>query len=327
MKQADRMLDLSAGRPIGAGLCRPESVLATANGDLFCSHIGHGVARIRDGLVQALAPETIYRGQPLLPNGIALRADGTFVIANIADAGGIFQLDADGCRPLLTEMNGRPAPPVNFVTLDETGRVWFSVSSTQSPRHLAYRRDVADGFIGVIEAGRARIVLDGLHYTNEIRPDLEQGWLYISETMGRRISRCSIDMALNTGPREVLASFPRGAFVDGITQTADGGLVAACIVSNELFHIASDGAITLLASERDEDWVIEVETALDDKVMGRHHFDHTPARVLRNVSSVAFCGADLDTLVCGCLLGDRLIAFDTDLRGKAPLHWTVKVDF
>lgn len=321
------MFDLSAARPIGAGLRRPESVLATANGDLFCSHAGHGVARIRDGLVQLLAPETIYRGQPLLPNGIALRTDGAFVIANIADAGGIFQLDAEGCRPLLTEINGRPAPPVNFVTLDETGRVWFSVSSIRSPRHLAYRRDVADGFVGVIDAGQARIVLDGLHYTNEIRPDLERGWLYISETMARKISRYPIDTALNTGPGEVLASFPRGAFVDGITQTADGGLIAACIVSNELFHIARDGATTLLASERDEDWVVEVETALDGAVMGRHHFDHTPARVLRNVSSVAFCGADLDTLVCGCLLGDRLMAFDTDLRGKVPLHWTVNVDF
>ena len=321
------MLDLTAGRPIGAGLHRPESVLATANGDLFCSHIGHGVARIRDGLVQALAPETIYQGAPLLPNGIALRPDGSFIIANIADAGGIFQLDAEGCRPLLTEMNGQPAPPVNFVTLDETGRVWFSVSSTLSPRHLAYRRDVANGFVGVIEAGRARIVLDGLHYTNEIRPDIDRGWLYISETMGHKISRCPIDTALNTGPKETFASFPRGAFVDGITQTAEGGLVAACIVSNELFHITPDGDMTLLASERVDAWVSEVESALDSATMGRRHFDHAPTRVFRNVSSVAFCGADLDTLVCGCLLGDKLIAFDTHLRGKAPAHWAVNVDF
>lgn len=314
-------------RTIGRGLIRPECVLATATGDLFVSHKGHGVTRIcPNGDQYVLASYKEIDGTPILPNGIALQADGSFLIANISDAGGIYRLEPGGkISPILTQLEGEPCPPVNFVTTDNCGRIWFSISSTTRPRHLAYRRDIKNGLVGFIENGEVRIVLRGLHYTNEIRPDTENGWLYVSETFGQIISRFSMRDFPHLGERQTFAAFPKGAFVDGIALDNEGGLLASCIVSNEVFHVASDGTQSILLSERDENWVAEVESALDADEMGRKHFDYTPAKTLRNVSSIAFIGPELTDIVCGCLLGSELISVPSPVSGRKPTHWNFEV--
>ncbi len=302
---------------IGIGLDRPECVVLGEGGALYVSHRGHGVCRIdADGTQTLLATKTEYGGQPILPNGITKQDDGSFLIANISDAGGIHRLACGKIAPYMTILNGSPMPPVNFVTTDDTGRVWFSVSSTLSPRHLAYQRDVKNGFVGVIENGQARVVLDGLHYTNEIRVDFDAGWLYVSETFSQRISRFPISRDLEIGAGEIFAQFPKGAFVDGIALDENGGVFAACIVSNEIYHVTTDGKLRLIASERDDNWVKEVETALDNKSMTRAHFDTTPAQILKNVSSVVLRKSEKPELICGALLSDRLV--------RLPLNdWTV----
>lgn len=320
------MIALDQLTKIGRDLDRPECVLCTGDGDYFVSHRGHGVARIcADGTQFLLASDTRFKGLPLLPNGIALRKDGSFLLANIADTGGIFELDVEGVRPLITEIEGKEAPPINFVTVDETGRTWFSVSSTFSPRHKAYRRNVRNGFVGVVANGKARIVLEGLHYTNEIHPDLENNWLYVSETFGQFISRFRILQDNSLGEREVFAQFPAGAFVDGMALDAEGGVWAACIVSNELFHVPADGSPSVYVGERNADWVSEVEHALDTGTMGRSHFDQAPTVSLRNIASVAFHGPNLDHLVCGNLLGDALVSMKAPVKGKKPVHWDIRV--
>lgn len=311
---------------IGRGLSRPESVLATSTGDIFVSHKGRGVARIMpDGRQFLLAKAEEIGGLPVVPNGIALRQDGTFLVANISDAGGLLEVDPDGMRLFHNCSTTGASPPVNFVTLDELGRIWFTVSSTCSPRDLAYRRDVKNGYIGVIDERGMRIVVEGLHYTNEIRPDLSGGWLYISETFGQKVSRVRLDEVGVHGNPETFAELPRGAFVDGIEFDSEGSLFCACIVSNELIRITPDGSWSIVARERDEDWVNEVETALDAGAMGRKHFDTAPTSVFRNIASIAFAGEHLDNLILGNLLGDALPALSIGVTGRIPLHWNVDV--
>ena len=325
MGRADSAL-AATGR-IGRDLRRPESVLHTRSGDFYVSHRGRGVARLRpDGTQYLLSGAIEIGGAEVVPNGIALGADGTFVVANIGDGGGILRLDEHGLAPWIDEIDGRPTPPINFVTFDASGRLWFSVSSTLSPRHLAYRRDVKNGYVGVVEDGHARVVLDGLHYTNEIRPELADGWLYVSETFGHVVSRFPLapdGRVERTG--ETAARFPDGAFVDGIALDVDGGLWAACIVSNELFHVPPGGEPRVHVGERDGAWVDEVLGALDAGTMGREHFDRSPGRTLRNVSSIAFHGPELDRLACGNLLGDALVDVPVPVRGRAPVHFDVEV--
>ncbi|MBL4787272.1 MAG: SMP-30/gluconolactonase/LRE family protein [Cohaesibacteraceae bacterium] len=318
------MTNLGNVTKIGTGLSRPESVLANRQGDFFVSHRGHGVCRIAaDGKQYLMAPYSRYLGEEIIPNGIALLDDGSFLIANISDAGGIHLLDADGIRPFVTEIEGDCCPPVNFVTVDETDRIWFTVSSTFSPRHLAYRRDIANGFIGVIENGVARIVASGLHYVNEIRPDPENGWLYVNETFAQKISRFQLNKDGSLGRKEDFCQFPKGAFVDGISLDRNGNILAACIVSNELYHVQPNSRPVPILAERIDEWIVEVELALDNGEMNRIHFDQAPTKILRNIASVAFHGNNLDQLVCGCLLGDHLVSIPAPVKGRQPVHWNV----
>lgn len=320
------MISLDQLTTIGRDLDRPECVLCTSDGSYFVSHRRHGVARIcADGTQLLLAPKFQLTGLPLLPNGIALRSNGSFLVANIADTGGIFELDEYGFRPFIVEIEGMKAPPINFITVDENEKIWFSVSSTLSPRHLAYRRDVKNGFVGVVENGNARVILDGLHYTNEIYPDLKNGWLYVSETFGQIISRFPIRSNGSLGERELFAQFPSGAFVDGIAMDEEDGIWAACIVSNELFHVPANKQSYVYLGERNADWIAEVEQALDANIMNRSHFDFSPATILRNISSVAFHGSDLRQIVCGNLLGDELVCARAPVKGRKPVHWDVQV--
>lgn len=307
---------------IGHGLRRPESVLTHSSGDIFCSHNGHGVTRIRaDGQQFLLAQPTEIGGVPILPNGIALRPDGSFLVANISDAGGLLELDADGVRMFHTCTDGDTPPPVNFVTQDQTGRIWITVSSTYSPRSLAYNRHTANGYVAVIEDGQFRVVLEGLAYTNEVRPDYEGGWLYIAETMAQRISRIRLDEAGLHGAPEVFKQMPRGAFVDGIDIDEEGGVLAACIISSELIRIDPDGGLSVIMGERHNDWVDEVETAFDAGNMGRPHLDTSPTKKLRNIASVAFHGPQRDRIVCGNLLDDKLPTCAAPVPGREPSHW------
>jgi hypothetical protein len=45
------------------------------------------------------------------------------------------------------------------------------------------------------------------------------------------------------------------------------------------------------------------------------------ASVLRNISSIAFGGADRRTAVLGCLLGDRLATCACRWPASRPIHW------
>jgi len=117
------MINLEDVGLMGSGLNRPESVITTKSGDIFVSHNGHGVMRIApDGTQYLLHGPADFGGMPLVPNGIALRHDGSFLIANIADAGGVMELDADGLRPHPVCSGGTVLPPVNFVHVDHMRR-------------------------------------------------------------------------------------------------------------------------------------------------------------------------------------------------------------
>ena len=71
----------------------------------------------------------------------------------------------------MTAADGFRLPPANFVLIDTNDRIWLTVSTRRTPRALGYRPDVADGFIVLQDRGDARIVADGLGYTNEIQID------------------------------------------------------------------------------------------------------------------------------------------------------------
>ncbi len=309
---------------LGQDLHRPECVIACRDGYLYASDNKYGVARISPQGEVAFAGKLPKLKSVFVPNGIALTGKGDFLLSNIGDDGGLWRLNSRGnIVPEITSLNGAPMPPVNFVMIDELERVWLSISTKQSPRHLAYNDDVADGFIAILEGDDCRIVAEGLAYTNEIRLDPSGDWLYVSETFGHRISRFRVSSDGSLIDREVFATVQRDDFVDGISFDEEGGLWAICIVSNRVYRFSEDGRRQTILHETPEAFVRDVVSALDNGTMGRAHFDTTPSKSLKNVSSITFSEANRKTGVLGGLCADYLTCFNTGVAGVEPPHWAV----
>ncbi len=308
---------------VGAGLVRPECVLTTADGSLYSSDWRGGVAKIAADGKQSLVIGNHREGRPWRPNGIAVRADGSWLFADLGETnGGVFSLSPQGAvQPFLETVDGVDLPPTNFVHEDHAGRVWITVSTRLQPRARAYRRDVADGFIVLADHRGARIVVDGLGYTNEAVVSPDGKHLYVNETFARRLLRFPIRADGELGRPTIVTEFGAGTFPDGLTFDAEGGVWITSIVSNRVIHVAPSGASTIVLEDVAPHHLAQVEAAYVAGTMGREHLDHAGGRLLRNISSLAFGGPDLRTAYLGCLLGDSIATFRAPVAGHPPTHW------
>ncbi len=307
----------------GRGLLRPECVLATRSGVLFVSNWAGGVTRIGADGGQT---EFLHGGtRDLKQNGIALRRDGSFLVAHLggeATDGGVYHLMRDGgLADFVCEVDGRPLPPTNYVTEDSAGRTWITVSTRLIPRDRAYNRDVADGFIVLRDKRGTRIVADGLGFTNEVALDAGGEHLYVNETFARRLSRFRITDGGDLKDRETVAEFGVGTFPDGMAIDAEGAVWIVSIVSNRVVRILPGGRQETILEDSDVAHLAWVEAAYAAGEVGRPHLDKIESQRLGNVSSVAFGGADLRTVYLGCLLGEAVAFFRSPVPGRAPVHW------
>lgn len=308
---------------VGGGLVRPECVLANSQGDLFTADWRGGVAHVRSDGSQTLYSGTGPDGLALKPNGIALLRDGSFLLAHLGnDEGGVFRLQRNGVvTPWLQQADGVDLPPTNFVVEDAAGRFWVTVSTRLKPRALGYRRSCNDGFIVRVDARGASIVADGLGYTNEVALHPGGQWLYVNETFARRLSRFAVRPDGSLGAKEVVVEFGAGTFPDGLAFDEEGHAWVVSIISNRLIRVAPCGSASTWLEEADAAHLAWVEEAFEAGTMGRPHLDGAPTRSLRNISSIAFAGADRRTAVLGCLLGDRLATLRLPAAGVVPTHW------
>jgi len=320
---APGLVPLAALRFTGTDLRRPECVLCAANGDVYAADWRGGVMRIAPDGTQQLALGRHPDGGPLQPNGIALASDGTFLVAHLgAEAGGVYRLGAQGSvTPVLTEIDGKALPPTNYVVEDAAGRLWITVSTWLSPRARGYRADVADGFVVLVDRRGARVVADGLGYTNELAIDPSGRWLWVNETFGRRLARFAIRDDGTLGPRQTVTTFGAGFFPDGLAFDAEGHAWVVSIVSNRILRVAPDGTQMPVLEDADAAHVDWVESAFLSGTMGRPHLDRAAGQVLRNISSIAFGRPSLRTAYLGCLLDHRLPTFDAPIAGYPPTHW------
>lgn len=306
----------------GRDLYRPECVLATASGSICTSDWNGGVCIIDRGgrqyRIAAADPSVELR-----PNGITLLPDGSFLLAQLGDSdGGLYRLHRDGgCEPYLLEIEGLPLPPSNYAHRDHLGRTWMTVSTRHVPRASAYRGDVSDGFIVLIDPGGARIVADGLAYTNEccVHPDGSK--LYVNETFGRRLTSFDIGPRGDLSRRRTITEFGHGTYPDGLAFDSQGAVWVTSIVSNRVIRVTPDGEQTVLLEDVDREHLEEVEHAFTSGRMGKPHLDRVSSRRLKNISSLAFGGPDLSTVYLGCLLGDHILSFNSPVPGWPPPYW------
>ncbi len=316
-------ISLKSLKYVGRGLHRPECVLANRDGILYSADWRGGIAMIAPDGSQSLFTASIPDGRLFRPNGIALRSDGSFLFADLGEStGGVFSLDRKGnARPFLEAVDGIPLPPTNYVIEDGMQRIWITVSTRCQPRARAYRADVTDGFIVVVDGKGARIVADNLGYTNEAAPSPCGRWLYVNETFSRKLSRFRIGHDGSLTQKETVTTFGPGTYPDGLSFDEDGGVWITSIVSNRVIRVLPDGSQILMVEDCDQAHAEWVEQAFIAGEMGRHHLDNGHGKTLKNISSLAFGGPNRRIAYLGSLLGDSIPFFESPIAGAAPQHW------
>ena len=310
-------------RFIGKGLVRPECVIAHSSGLIIVpdwTDAGGVSVLFPDGRIQRHL--AVNPPHELKPNGIALLPGGDVLLVHLGtDLGGVWRLHPDGnVRPELMEVEGAPLPPSNFCHVDHLDRRWLSVSTRTIPRANAYRADVCDGFIVLSDGRGDRIVADGLGYTNEclVHPDGER--LFVNETFSKRLTCFDIAADGSLRNRRTVAEFGSGTYPDGMAFDSEGNVWIVSVVSNRVIQVDDKGEQRLILEDLDEDFVAIAESAYQKGELGRPHLDNNPS-ALANISSMAFCGEGMKTIVLGCLLGDRLPLVEAPVNGWEMPHY------
>ena len=309
---------------IGKNLQRPECLLCTAGGHIFSADWRGGVAHLLPNGEQRLYLGHTPDGRVLRPNGIALNADGSFLIADLGEEkGGVFRLTRSGeVSVYLDRVDGIELPPTNYVFTDLGKRTWITVSTRQVPRAEAYRGDVADGFIVLVDEKGPRIVADRLAYTNEVAVHPDGKWLYVNETFGRKLSRFCINADGSLGVHEIVTEFGPGTYPDGVAFDIEGHAWITSIISNRVIRVAPDGTQTLMLEDLDPDHLDWTEAAFANNALGRAHLDRRLNTRLKNISSLSFCGKELRHAYLGCLQGDSIPHFPVSVASHPRVHWT-----
>ncbi|MFK7697994.1 SMP-30/gluconolactonase/LRE family protein [Pseudomonas caspiana] len=314
---------------VADGLNRPECLLALDNGTLIAAHGGAGYSVISgQGKVEHVLIKS-HAERTFLPNGIALAETGEIMFADLGkDEGGLFAISHNGeVKPVLTLLNGQPLPPSNYLVNDADGRLWFTVSTRLKPRTAAWNHRVADGYIGVIDTLGARIVADGIGYTNEIAFSPCGQWMYVNETYNQKTSRFPLYNGGRLGPKEVVIQFDGADFPDGLTFDECGGLWITCIGSNRLLVLRpDDGSLQVILEDTDQDYVRRLAAKVLEGTLGAVDMSTAGRSRLGNISSLAFGGPDRKTAYLGCLLNRSVKAFTSPVAGLAPIHWKRRIN-
>ena len=310
-------------RPVGSGLDRPESVLALKDGRVYASDRKRGVVRV---LAQPTSqnPEPVVASSDFLPNGIALLADGTFLVANLGSEGGIWHLtEPNQIRPYRGLAGQTPAGSVGFVFPDSEGRIWMALTTKTQPRECAYRKSVADGAIAMINArGLVQILATGLGFPNEVRVHPSGQWLYVTETFARRLTRFEILRSGELSKKETVCQFGAGVWPDGFEFDTAGNVWVTSVVSNRLICVYPDGTADTFISDCEESLVAGAEENFQADRFGLQDLAAGKTATLGNVSSIAFAGPDRHTVYLGNLSNTCLTQWRSPTQGIEPLHWS-----
>lgn len=319
---------------IGRDLQRPECIIAQPDGTLWSADARGGVMRIGpDGGQQLLAP-TLTDSAPVdfqqryvqsqgasLPNGLALTADGDFIICNWG-LDRIERLDRRGHLTVLHDhLEGRPLGKTNFPLRDSRGRIWFTVTTTQQPWTDSINSGVLDGYIGVIDEQGIRIVAEGFGGTNEIRFDDREEWLYVVESNVRRISRLRLRPDGSLGEREVYGPAELEGFPDGFAFDTYGNLWVTLVMSDKLIALSPDGEVLTLLDDGDPQATARLNRHYADKTLTPDIMQAARGTLAPWLASITFGGPDLRTVYLGSLQGTRIPYFRAPVAGQPLIHW------
>src|SRR5262245_56306973 len=172
----------------------------------------------------------------------------------------------------------------------------------------------------MVDDSGIRVAADGLHYTNEVRPDPTGHWLYVVETFGRRLRRFAIGSDGNLSNPEVVLNFGHGCFPDGFAFDVEGGIWITSLISNRLMRI-DDDHLQIVLEATSSAFVDDAERAFTNGTMNAMHLGPIPGTRLQQLTSVAFGGMDRRTIYLGSLHASCIYSFRTAMEGAPVPHW------
>jgi gluconolactonase len=328
-------IDRTALRYAGRDLQRPECILAERDGTLWSADAHGGVMRIGPDGSQSIvtqkrsahfsdaASEATRYLQGTLPNGMAFARNGDFLIANFGtDCLEVMTRDGNS-RVLADTIDGQPIGKVNFVLRDSRDRIWVTISTRIKNWMHALRTDLKDGYIARYEGGQFRIVADGFGFTNEIRFDAAEEWLYVVETTGGRITRLRVNDNGGLVDREVFGpgNLGKGAWPDGIAFDSYGNLWGTMVYSDKLFVLTPKGDLRVLLDEGDPRKVDALERQFFANDVTQDVLFATGQGIAPWMASITFGGHDLRMAYIGSLKGTRIPYFQSPVPGLPMVHW------
>ncbi len=318
---------------VGHGLARPECILAEPDGSLWSADARGGVVHIRPDGAQTLiaqqqddrfgaaADDATRFTTGTLPNGLAFDDRGRILISNFG-TDRLERMTRDGrSEVLLDTIDGTPIGKVNFVLTDSKGRIWITVSTKIVNWMQAVSPNIADGYVAVLDEHGARIVADGFMFTNEIRFDAAEDWLYVVETAGKRITRLRIGEGAQVTARETFGPSDTGGFIDGIAFDAWGNLWGTHVFSDRIFALTPEGDLHILLDDDNPGPTAELFKAFEEDRVTPAHMLACGGTLAPWFASVTFAGPDLRTVCIGSLRGTTIPTFRSPVAGLPMAHW------
>ncbi|MFH1934806.1 MAG: SMP-30/gluconolactonase/LRE family protein [Pseudomonadota bacterium] len=322
-------------RYVGDGLQRPECILAEPDGTLWSADARGGVVRISSNGEQNIITqsfESAFGGasdeasrftEGTLPNGLAFAENGDILISNFGTDVLEVMTRHGNTRLLYDTIDGQPIGKVNFVLRDSKNRIWLTISTRIKNWMKAISPNIADGYIALADEKGLRIVTDGLSFTNEIRLDAKEEYLYIVETTGQRISRMRVAPDGSLSNREVFGPTKLGrfGFPDGIAFDAFGNLWGTLVMVDQVFAITPEGDFHVILDDTNEAAALALEKAFVEDRVTPDDMLAAGGTIAPWFASVTFGGPDLKTVYIGSLRGTRIPYFRSPVTGLPMVHW------
>jgi gluconolactonase len=285
-------LDIAQVKSIGSGIIRPEGVMALDTGSLYTAD-----ARGRCARIHADGHTEFFGNLGGVPNGICIDSRGHCIVANIGN-GQVQALAPDGSHTVvLTVAEGRRMAAPNFPFVDSRQRLWVSNSTENDDLEAALRNPSPDGSVVLIENGMARIVADGLYFSNGLTLDHNETFLYVAQTMRRNIVRYRIAADGNLGAPEIFGPNPLSepGFPDGIAFDDAGNLWITFPHWNAVGYLTPAGDLKMVLLD--------------------------PRRaVLKRPANICFGGKERRTAYIGSLDGTSIPFFEVPHPGMRLIH-------
>jgi sugar lactone lactonase YvrE len=248
---------------------------------------------------------------------------GNLYNANIGD-GRVYKMGRDGSSEVILErIDGQPLGAPNFVFIDSRDRLWVSISSRRPNWFEASRDPQPDGYIILIDDKGPRVVTDGIYFTNEIRLDAEERYLYVAETMKCRILRFPVRGDGSLGEREVFGpeTLGFGAYIDGFAFDAEGNIWLTTVLRNGLMIIDTEGKAHSVFEDPVDAALEHAIAKLETGALVPEDMYACAGPRLQLPASVTFAGEDLRTVYMGSLGMPHLASFRSPVPGLPMRHW------